>query len=453
MPRATRTTSIKNPGTVIINPPPASPPGPTVETTTSPKKIFWEEQQVLNTAEGKEYVIYLYRLQPSGPGYGGQVAKFSEPVTIDQIAESFGGYEYRISLHRGSKWICSEIFKVAAPPKMMGMADPAVIAGMPHAAAGDATAQVSQVLQFVNQRLDKERMERKDDPVYQAQINLLQKTAEQAITQAYAQNRNPAAEQIQNNMMTMMMNMMNTVTSALLQRSLQAPEKTAMSGIKEVLDLLTMMGLKMGGGGGKLDAGTILSEKLIDVAPKILESAVPLLERWQAVGRERTIQEQLRFNALMIQRGQAPIPVSAPQPVTAANPPAAQGAIPPPTAQPAQGNAGLNTVPFPENGIPASQAVPSAGTDGAPNDDWLKRKVVELIGRGASGDMLMAVVSGINENFALTMQASSEEMIRMFFAADPILKQALQFPNFDQCLSEAIAYLHPEGQPAPAQAN
>jgi len=66
-----------------------------------------------------------------------------------------------------------------------------------------------------------------------------------------------------------------------------------------------------------------------------------------------------------------------------------------------------------------------------------------------SGDALMAFISGVNETFAQTMKVCSEEQIRGFFAGDAILSQALTSPNFDQCLAEAIEYLHSADAPQP----
>ena len=458
MPKAVRNTTIKNAtGDIVIKGPGSEGAAATVESTSPSPKNFWEEQEILNTAEGKDYVIYLYRLQPATLGHKGYIAKFSTPVTQEEIKETFGGYEYRISLHKGAKWICQDVFSISAPPKAIGAADPAMFAINAGTGGADATAQVSQVLQFVNQRLDKERIEKANDPAYLASLDLVRESAKQAITAAYSVNRNPAAEQVQNNMMQMMMTMLTTMTNTLLQRSLQAPEKTAVAGMREIIDLMGMMGMKAGVGGARPDAITLIGEKLIDIAPQILEKGAMFMERYQAIARERTVQTENQLRTAQVMRGQQPAPMAAPQMSTVppgTPPPSPAQMQAQPTAQPAQGNGGLNTVPFPETGIPPSQApVPGMGLEGAPTDDWLKKKVVELIARGASGDMLMAVVSGVNENFALTMQQSSEDLIRSFFAMDPILKQAMQFPNFDQCLSEAIEYLHPEGQPAPAQAN
>jgi hypothetical protein len=450
MPKAVRNTTIKNAtGDIVIKGSGADGASASVESSSPSPKNFWEEQEVLNTAEGKDYVIYLYRLQPATLGHKGYIAKFSTPVTQEEIKETFGGYEYRISLHKGAKWICQDVFSISAPPKAIGSADPAMFASNPGAGGADATAQVSQVLQFVNQRLDKERLEKANDPAYLASLDLVRESAKQAITAAYSVNRNPAAEQIQGNMMQMMMTMLSTMTNTLLQRSLQPPEKTAVSGMREIIDLMGIMGMKVGAGGGaRPDAITLIGEKLIDIAPQILEKGAMFMERYQAIARERTVQAQYQFNTAQVMRGQQPANPPPMQPMaTAASQPTA-----PPQAQPAQGNAGLNTVPFPEAGIPPSQA-PATGAAIEFDADMIKRRVVELIARGASGDMLMAFISGVNETFAITMQQSSEDLIRSFFAMDPILKQAMQFPNFDQCLSEAIEYLHPEGAPAPANAN
>jgi hypothetical protein len=453
MPKAVRNTTIRNTtGDIVIKGPGAEGAQSQVETSSPSPKNFWEEQEVLNTAEGKDYVIYLYRLQPATLGHKGYIAKFSTPVTQEEIKETFGGYEYRISLHKGAKWICQDIFSISAPPKAIGSADPAMFAANAGQTGADATAQVSQVLQFVNQRLDKERLEKANDPAYLASLDLVRESAKQAITAAYSVNRNPVAEQAQNSMMTMMMNMLTTMTNTLLQRSLQPPEKTAVSGMREIIDLMGIMGMKVGAGGGaRPDALTLIGEKLIDIAPQILEKGAMFMERYNSIARERTIQADYQFRTAQVMRGQQPnAPMPAPQ--MSSVPPG----TPPPNPQQMQSqpaaNPGMQTVPFPEGGIPNSQAP----VDGAPiefDGDMVKRRVVELIARGASGDMLMAFISGVNETFAITMQQSSEDLIRSFFAMDPILKQAMQFPNFDQCLSEAIEYLHPEGKPAPANAN
>jgi hypothetical protein len=447
VPRATRTTRITQPGTVIINPLPATPQGTTVETTTEPKKDFWEAQQILNAPEGRDYCIYLYRLQPAMLGHKGYIAKFSQPVTMEEIKESFGGYEYRISLHKGSKWICQDVFSVSAPPKAIGTADPAMFAGMsPNPNTGaEATAQVSQVLAFVNERLDKERRDKANDPAYLASLDLVRESAKQAITAAYSQTRNPAAESMQNQMMQMMMTQMGQVTSALLTRSLERPERGSVSGIRELLDLLPLLGVKIGGGGGRVDPLTDIGRSLISAAPQILEAGAVFMDKYRQIAAERTRQAELQFNAIAIQRGQQPVTVSVRE--------VPGQAAPPPKPAAAARPDGFNVVDFPSVSVgpqpaaaaPAAAATTAAGFDG----DLVKRRIVELIHRGMSGDALMAFISGVNEDFAKTMKVCSEEQIRGFFAGDAILSQALTSPNFDQCLSEAIEYLHSSEAPQP----
>jgi len=446
VPRAQRSTRISNPGTVIINPPPDRPATPSSDDPAAKPKNFWEEQEILNTAEGKDYVIYLYRLQPATLGHKGYIAKYSQPVTIDEIKETFGGYEYRISLHKGSRWIAQDIFSVSAPPKAIGTADPAMFAGGNAAIAGsEATAQVSQVLQFVNDRLDRERREKANDPAYLASLDLVRESAKQAITSAYAANRNPAAESMQNQMMQMMMQQMGQVTSALLTRSLERPERSSVSGIRELLDLLPLLGVKVGGGGGgRMDPLAEIGRSLIGAAPQILEAGATFMDKYRMIAQERTRQAELQFNAVALSRGAQPVQVSTPAP-------AAPGPRPVPTAAPAPQPAAataFDVMPFPETGteFPEPAAAPATEFDA----DLVKRRIVDLISKGASGDFLMAFISGVNETFAQTMKVCSEEQIRTFFAADPVLAQALASPNFDQCLAEAIEYLHPPAEAAPA---
>jgi hypothetical protein len=441
VPKASRTTRVNNPGgTVIINPPNESN-APTIETVPD-KKTFWEAQEILN-----------------GPGYGGMVTKFVQPVTMEEIQETYGGYEYRISLHRGSKWICSEVFKIASPPKMMGVADPAVIAGMPSVnggagAAGDV-AQVGQVLKFVNDRLDKERAEKASDPAYIASLDLVRESAKQAITAAYSANRNPAAENMQTQMMTMMFQNMSQLNSALMTRLLAPPEHAATSGIsqlKEVLDVIPLLtGVKLPGGGGaaRVDPWGML----ISAAPQLLNAGATFMDKYLAIARERT-------KAVAIAHGQpvegAPNPGNVVGTAPGGTPISVVPHLPPqapqaPTAiHHAPQASAFQADPWteaPQHQAPQQQ--PAAVPNGVPTSEWTKRKIVELIQRGMSGDAIMAFISGVDENFAITMKACSEEQIRMYFAADPILNLSMGLPMFDQTLSEAIEYLHPEGaQPA-----
>jgi hypothetical protein len=444
VPRAQRGTRINNPGTVNINLQPETPPTIPADDAAS-KKNFWEEQEILNTAEGKNYVIYLYRLQPGTLGHKGYIAKFSQPVTVEEIKETFGGYEYRISLHKGVKWICGDVFSISAPPKAIGTADPAMFAGMmPHPnTSGETTSQMTHMLAFINERLDKERREKASDPAYVASLELVRESAKQAITAAYAQTRNPAAETMQNQMMTMMMNQMGQVTAALLARSLERPERGSVSGIKELLDILPLLGVKLGTGGGRgIDPMAALGQTLINSAPNILDAAAGFMEKYRLIATERTRQAELQFNAVAVSRGQPPVTVSVRE---------VPGAPAPPRPAPAPARAdGFSVAPFPEVNLgPAAPAAPAFAPVTDFDGDLVKRRIVELIHRGMSGDALMAFISGVNETFAQTMKTCTEAQIRGFFAGDPILAQALSSSNFDQCLAEAIEYLHPEPEPPP----
>lgn len=435
MPKAVRTTRITNAGRITIDGTSSGEPV-AAETVTPPKKNFWEEQEVLNTAEGKNYVIYLYRLQPIAQGYAGQVAKFSQPVTIDEIAETYGGYEYRISLHRGSKWICSEVFKVASPPKMMGVADPAMVNGVPSinggAAGGvDAAALQKTLLQFVTEQ----EKAKANDPGYMASLRMFEQAASSAIAAASSANRNPVAENMQTQMMTMMFQNMSTLNNTLMTKLInpESGTRNSMAELKELLSFLPQLtGLKIpGAGGGRVDPWSAIGETLINAAPQMIKAGAEFMDKYKGIAAERTKQAELQYNAVLVNSGRAPA-----IPITPINPPPPVPFVP---HQPAPA-AAFQTDPFPE-----TTAQPAAAADiQPPNMEWMKRRIVELISRGMSGDDLVAFISGVDESMAQTLKVVSEDQIRQFFANDPILSHALQSPNFDQVLSEVVFYLHPE---------
>jgi hypothetical protein len=461
VPKATRSTTIKSPtGGITIEMGGGAAPaaGPTIEQHTEPKKDFWEQQQVLDTAEGKDYVIYLYRLQPAMQGLKGAIAKFSKPVDMEEIKESFGGYEYRISLHKGRTWVCSDVFSIAAPPKAVGVADPAMLTmggSMPVGGgnATETTAQLNATLQFLRAQLESERKEKANDPAYVASLSLVQKQAEAAITAAYSRMENQPGQAAQQQIMQMMMQQMGAIMTALLNRGLQPPEKASVSGIKELLELLPLFGIKLGGGTGvsKVDPLAAIGESLINAAPRILEAGAGFMDRYRLIAEERTKQSVLQYNAIAIQRGAQPAPVNVTTRDVATHPAAA------PTAQPAQQHQQpANNSDFPVvdmNRPTAAAAAPAAASPQGFDETTVKQRIVQMVHQGFSGDVLMAFITGVNETFAVTMKACTEAQIRTYFAGDPILSQALASPNFDECLAGAIYYLHPEGAPLAAASN
>ncbi|HLJ17964.1 MAG TPA: hypothetical protein VKV15_25935 [Bryobacteraceae bacterium] len=434
MPTATRTrqtaSRITKAENVTIN-----YPQPETPVTVEPpkKKDFWEEQQILNTPEGKDYVIYLTRLNPVLPGMKGYIAKYSSPVTIEEIQESFGGYEYRISLHKGSKWICSDIFSIAAPPKAAGVADPNLLGltGQPAGGANDST--VRQILEFVDKRLEEEKKNKASDPAFISSLELVRESAKQAIAAAYSQSRNPAAETMQTQMMSMMMTSMNNIMTALLQRGLERPETGGVAGLREMLGLVKELSTGGVPGTGKVDALTAIGQTLVNAAPQILQAGAQFMEKYHAIARERTVQTQLQYNAIALQRG-------------AAVAPPAQTIETLPPAQPVQ----PAVTPFPtvdfSPGTPATTSSTSP-EQGSPSMDWLKGRIVALIANGMSGEGLFDFIKGVDENFARTLLTISADQIRAFMAGDPILSKAVTLPNFDQVLGELMEYMHPDGEP------
>jgi hypothetical protein len=268
-------------------------------------------------------------------------------------------------------------------------------------------------------------------------------------------NRNPVAENMQSQMMTMMFQNMSTLNNTLMTKLLAPPENpvNALAQLKDLLGIIPLLtGVKIPGvGGGRTDPWASIAETAIANVPRVLEAAGPLMDKWGAIARERT-------RAVAIAHGQ-PVPGDAPAAVGGGPGGAAIHVVPSiPPQQPTQAPAPPAATAFatdawtdaPQQPAPKPAAPGNSVQVVAPDAQWIKVRLVNLIAKGMSGESLMDWLIGTDENMAVVLQQSSAEQIRAFFSMDPVLSQALSLPNFDQTLSEAIEYLHQGAQPAAA---
>lgn len=424
---------------------PATDPPPKAE-SGGVTQDFWEA--VSETTEKNmwdERCCYVYRDDPPTRGYRGNIHVFREDFNIETITDMFGGYEYKLMLvHRKTGRMIAALNKlyIAAPPKAPGIADPGMLSAngmmMPMGVSApptDAATITASVMSFLNKRLDEERKANAENPAQLAAIDLVKRTAEQSISVALSQTRNPAGDQ----MMNAMVNMMTMLMSKMMERQMGSPNADMFGGLDKVLGLVERLGGKIGGGGGgKSEPLLEIGRSLISAAPEILAQG---MGKYVEISKLRTRQMEIQRDALAIQRGVAPT-IDVQPAVAAPNP--QPFVVPTRPAAPAPGaiNPGMSVVAFDsESPAPPTAAAPLAAVDGSPNPEWVKSRLVQLIQQGFSGESLIDWLTGTDPNLVFSLRSADENMVRAFFAADPVLATALQLPNFDQVLHEAIAYM------------
>jgi hypothetical protein len=82
---------------------------------------FWDKIALVPKHAQHELLVYLYRLEPrvyNKQGDPSYQAKYSLPITLEQVQEDFGGGRYEIYLKRGRRTIAGKyIFSVSGQPK------------------------------------------------------------------------------------------------------------------------------------------------------------------------------------------------------------------------------------------------------------------------------------------------------------------------------------------------
>jgi len=82
---------------------------------------FWDKLALIPKHAQHELLVYLYRLEPrvyNKQGDPSYQAKYSLPITLEQVQEDFGGGRYEIYLKRGRRTIAGKyIFSISGQPR------------------------------------------------------------------------------------------------------------------------------------------------------------------------------------------------------------------------------------------------------------------------------------------------------------------------------------------------
>lgn len=235
----------------------------------------------------------------------------------------------------------------------------------------------------------------------------------------------------------------------MLDRLLAPPpsqNKSLIEELKGLAELRDLMGWSEGAGKGEH-----WTTALIHQAPAVLDKLGELNST-----RLETAQTELRRAEIIAnaRRGVVTPPPAHQSPAvqTSANhPPAARPAAPQPGPAPAAGPIRM----APMDGGGTSAAPPAEAINHAPPSmegldtespaivQFVKERVVAMVQEGTPGGGIVAFLIGMRqEKFVQMLVKYTPEQISAFLRADPILRQAVEHPDWADVLEEARGYVH-----------
>lgn len=407
--------------------------------------------------------VKIYRLGPDGfKGFiekiGWGTEKRCERIDEHWIRDRFGGgiYGVRIDTKGGASGYERDV-------TIAGMAKPIGIS-QSSAGASSSDSSVIEKLMEQNQKLLERLVDAKtpavpEQPGLSAAIGVVAQGAKEAISMMAAVPKGETKSQTETLTETIALidklrppqappqenPLVQKLLAATIERMLGAAAPAAIAApdpLAQITQLTSLIDaidkLRGGGEAGALgrDWKAMLVEKGIDKIPELLTVAKEIVQ-----SRER--ETQIRANAAIRLR-QIATATGAPAAAPGAEPPA-PGApaapaldVTPRAAEPAA----VETVAGPHGAqVPIS---PPGTIPVGPNDVWIRAKIVEMIANNSPGDRIVDVIDEIAPAVGALLSNASAEDIRKFFAADPILNQALALENFDSALAEVLAYIHDE---------
>lgn len=429
------------------------------------KPDFWAYMQSLSPEQWKDHIVYLTRENPktSINGVGGYLTKLQQPFDIEDIKVAYGGYEFSYIMKKKNEIAHSGRFRVEAPPKFDATRESAPTAAQP---AADTATTASLINQFISVLRDELARSREQSPstANEEAIKLLTNASNRAmevIMKQVPQTTDPTQQ------LTQMLALLEKFrpqqpapSSDLLALILPELVKKLMTPVDPFAQITTFLAvfekidaLRGSGGEGKPKDWKAAA---VDHLPEILSTAKEMLQSNAEAAKERRA-------GLEAQRATAETLRHLPQNPTA-QPPATQVAAP---VQPTSGQQpsrrafdeqvvateGLRTVPL--NTAPASDARPATtgeiDTDSNEFLNFVKRRVVELIHTGSSGESIVDFLDGVKPEFSQQLVQYPAEMVTSFFRADPILARAVANPRWNEVLEQARAYIL-ENEEAPVAA-
>jgi hypothetical protein len=416
----------------------------------------------LTPEDWKDHIVYLTRERPKthmNGVVGGYLTKIIEAFDLDDIKEAYGGYEFSYIMKRGRDALYNGKFTVEAPPKLDAQRESANASEN-----GGGAAIVQQFISMLREELERSRGAGGGDQTTTKAVEMLSKASEKAmdmIKQQVPEAGNPTSQLRDLLALAKEMgifggggggsNIIETIKTlkelGLIGQAAQNP----MANLDAMLSVFTKLDELRGssGGGGRRDWKNTLVDRGLEALPAVLDTLKQTRDASVQIAQERArAAESLRHV-------QPPSATPARPSVMTPRPAAAPTAAADPAVV---ASSGLRTVPI-DRAVPIDQ--PGAEPAAAPAEVYVetidrnstayvnlvKQTIVEMINRGDHGEQIVDYLDGAKPGFSNTLVQYPPEQLTAYLSLDPILREAVNHPNWSEVLDEARNYILDPGAP------
>lgn len=413
------------------------------ESAKESRPDFWTYMHSLTPEQWKDHIVYLTRERPKtqmNGVVGGYLAKIVEPFDIEDIKMAYGGYEFSYIMKRGRDVIYGGKFSVEAEPKLDKQRESTAAA---ENAGGGTNGLAQQIVSMLRDELERSRESAGGDHTTERAVEMLSKASEKAMEIVQKQVPTAGAGGGGNNAL------LDKLMTAAIERLLTPPPAAAdpAKQLETMLSIFTKIDeiRGSGGGGGRRDWKAQLVDKGIEALPAVLDTLKQTREASLQIAHDRARAAE-HLSRIPTPPGR---PV-APSTMT----PRPPGAVPAAPADPA--SSGLRTVPIDrsiplERGDSGAYAVPETAPaevfvetidrNSTAFTNFLKQTIVEMIQRGDHGEQIVDFLDGAKPGFSNSLVQYPPEQLTAYLSLDPILRAAVEHPNWSEVLDEARNYI------------
>lgn len=405
--------------------------------------------------------VTIYRYEPvNQKGFLVQTCP-AEPIDEAWIDKRYRGGTYGVKIYskNGKSAFIRDVFVAGAPAPPAGNG-PAVSIAAPASSADNAA--ILALLEKTIDRLDRlQAGTAQPSPAQDQVVQIMADAAKKAVEIAGSANSKPPENNLDSDLQRLKLmaeifkptpppqdKLRDAFQEAMIKKLLDPPPsqgKSLIEELKGLAELRELMGWSEGGGKGEH-----WTTALIHQAPAVLDKLGELnstrLETAQTELRRAEIIANARRGVVTPPPAQQTVPVQ----TSANHPPAPRPATPQPGPAPAAGP--LRMAPMDSNGASAAppaeivNSVPpsmeSLDTESPAIVQFVKERVVAMVQEGTPGGGIVAFLIGMRqEKFVQMLVKYTPEQISAFLRADPILRQAVDHPDWADVLEEARGYV------------
>jgi hypothetical protein len=404
----------------------------------------------------KDHIVYLTRERPKthmNGVVGGYLTKIIEPFELDDIKDAYGGYEFSYIMKRGRDAIYNGRFTVEAPPKLDGQRESAGATGE----NGGGNALVQQFVNMLREELMRSRDAAGGDQTTTKAVEMLSSASEAAMEMIKKQvpdAANPATQLKELLGLAKELGIFGgggeggILGTIKVLRELGIIGQAAMDPMKNLDSMLSVFTkldeLRGSSGGRRRDWKETAIEKGLDYLPQVLDTFRETREANMRIANDRA---RAAEHLSRIQNPSArPAVASVMTPRPAGVPPAAPTTV--------TVTSGLRTVPIDQPADPGEPAaefaqgeivIETIDRNSPAFMNTVKLCVLEMVQRGDHGEQIVDFLDGAKPGFSNTLVDYTPEQLSDYFRLDPILRAAIELPNWPEVLDEARKYILNEG--------